>query len=161
MYSVDLSLTNGLGKPSVSIYYSGCDIPVKCKECHNFELWAKQDTKIKYEELLRIIKEFNTFNYSNELIVSFLGGEPLAEYNRNSVIEVSKKLKEDFPEVKIIIYSWRLPEDIKDEWVENIDLGVLGQFDIGELRADYLPASSNQIIYDFNSKEVLPAIKLK
>lgn len=161
MYSVDLSLTNGLGKPAVSIYYSGCDIPVKCRECHNSELWNKQDTKIEYDELIRIIKEFNTFHYSDELIVSFLGGEPFAPYNRNSVIEVSKRLKEDFPKVKTIVYSWRLPEQVEDEWIENIDLGVLGQFDIRELREDYLPASSNQVIYDFNKKEVMPAIKIK
>lgn len=161
MYSVDLSLTNGLGKPAVSIYYSGCDIPVKCKGCHNYELWAKQDTKIEYEELYRIIDEFNTFHYSDELIVSFLGGEPFAEYNRNSLMKTAKKVKEDFPGVKTVVYSWRTVDKIDPEWVKNIDLGVLGQFDEGELVEDYLPASTNQIIYDFNEEVELPAIKLK
>lgn len=160
MYSVDFSLTNGLGKPSVSIYYSGCDIPVKCKECHNPELWRNSPSQLNYEELHRLIKSYADFGYSDELIISFLGGDPLAPFNRDSVMEVSKKIKQDFPEAKLIIYSWRLPQEIEDEWIENFDFGVLGKFDIGEYREGYLPASTNQIIYDFKNKEIIKPIKL-
>lgn len=161
MYSVDFSLTNGLGKPAISIYYSGCDIPVKCKGCHNSELWAKQDVKVSHEELFRLIKSYNDFSMSKEFTVAFLGGDPLAEYNRESLMYVTKKLKEEYDNVKIVIYSWRTPEEIEENWIKYSDYGVLGQFDIGILREGYLPASSNQFIYDFKLKKKLPTINLK
>lgn len=160
MYSIDFSLNNGLGKPSISVYYSGCDIPVKCKACHNSELWAKQASQVDYSELYRLVKNYRDFNYSSDLIVSFVGGDPLAVYNRDSVMSVSSRLKKDFPGIELVIYSWRRPEEIEEDWVKDIDFGVLGQFDIGELREKYLPASSNQIIYNFKSKEVMDPIKL-
>ena len=160
MYSIDFSLTNGLGKPAISIYYSGCDIPVKCKECHNPELWKKEYPQVGYKELHRLVNGYNEFNDHNELLVSFMGGDPLAEYNRKSTIEISRKLKEDFPGIQLIIYSWRRPDEIAYEWIEHFDFGVLGQFDIGEFKKGYLPSSSNQIIYDFKTKEILEPIKL-
>lgn len=161
MYNVDFSLTNGLGKPSVSIYYSGCDIPVKCKECHNPELWQKSLPQVSYDELYRLIKGYVDFGYSDKLIISFLGGDPLAPFNRNSVMETSEKIKSDFPEAELIIYSWRMPSEIKKEWVKYFDYGVLGKFDIKKYKKGYLPASTNQIIYDFKKNETLNAIKLK
>ena len=161
MYNVDFSLTNGLGKPAVSIYYSGCDIPVKCKDCHNPELWQPSKPKVGNDELYRLIRDYYQFDYSDQLRIAFLGGDPLASYNRESVVEVAAQLKKDFPDAELIIYSWRLPEEIEDEWVENFDLGVLGQFEIGEYKENYLPASTNQIIYDFRTKEIMQPIKLR
>lgn len=161
MYSIDFSLTNGLGKPSISVYYSGCDIPVKCKGCHNEELWLNKKSLLGYEELLKKVNWYKNFNYKKELIVTFLGGDPLAPYNRNSVMEVSRKLKEDFPEIQLILYSWRNPDEIDKEWVKHFDYGVLGKFDIDNYNENYLPGSSNQIIYDFKTENVLKSIKLK
>lgn len=161
MYAIDFSLTNGLGKPAISVYYSGCDIPVKCKECHNSELWQKQKTKVSDEEFFRLVNNYKNFNHSKELIITFLGGDPLAPYNRDSVIEVSRKLKELYPEVKIVVYSWRTPDEIEESWTEFFDYGVLGKFDIGIYVENRLPASTNQFIYDFKTKQKLPPIKLK
>lgn len=160
MYYIDFSLTNGLGKPAISIYYSGCDIPRKCNDCHNAELWKKQANNLTYDEVYKKVKWYQDFQKSDKLRVSFLGGEPLASYNVDSVMNISKKLKEDFSDIELIVYSWRKPVQIKDEWVENFDYGVLGQFDIGEYQENLLPASSNQIIYDFKTGEVLDPVKL-
>lgn len=161
MYYIDFSLTNGLGKPAISIYYSGCDIPKKCKDCHNPELWSKQDSKLTYEELYNKVKWYNNFHNKEELRVSFVGGEPLANFNVQSVMDTSRKLKNDFPNIELILYSWRKPDEIKSEWIEYFDYGVLGQFDNGKFQENYLPASSNQIIYDFKTGEVLDPVKLK
>lgn len=158
IYSIDFSLINGLGKPSVSIYFSGCDIPVKCKECHNPELWGKQEDRVGYDELHRLVESSQSF--SKELSISFLGGDPLTPYNREAVQEIARKLKEDFPEAKLILYSWRLPEQIEYDWIKDFNYGVLGQFDIGELIKGYLPASSNQIIYDFKTGKTLSPVKI-
>lgn len=161
MYSVDFSLTNGLGRPSVSIYYSGCDIPNKCEECHNEELWFNQEALLSYRDVFNKVDWYRNFNYDKSLIVSFLGGDPLAPYNRESVISVSKKLKEDFPGIKLIIYSWRKPEEIEDDWVRYFDYGVLGKFDNSQYQEGYLPASNNQVIYDFKAGVTLDPIKLR
>ena len=160
MFNIDFSLSNGLGKPAISVYYSGCDIPVKCKECHNPELWKKTSPQVEYKELHRLIKGYNEYGYSDELTIAFLGGDPLAPYNRASVMETASKLKEDFPSAELIIYSWRLPDQIEEEWIKDFNFGVLGQFDIGEYKKNYLPASTNQIIYNFKTKETLAPIKL-
>jgi len=160
LYYVDFSLTNGLSKPSISIYYSGCDIPTKCKDCHNPELWKKQKEALTYEEIYKKVKWYKDFQ-KEKLRVSFLGGEPLASYNVDSVIEISKRLKEDFSNIELILYSWRKPELIEEEWVKYFDYGVLGEFKMDSLQEGFLPASKNQIIYDFKNKEALPPIKLK
>lgn len=160
MYYVDFSLTNGLGKPAISIYYSGCDIPNKCIDCHNSELWQKQESKLTYDEIYKKVKWYQGFQKSQAIRVSFLGGEPLASYNVKSVIDVSQRLRADFPDIELIIYSWRKPWEIEKEWIEHFDYGVLGQFDIGEYQENLLPASTNQIIYDFKTGEVLDPVKL-
>lgn len=160
MFNIDFSLNNGLGKPAISVYYSGCDIPVKCNECHNPELWNKTNSKVEYKELHRLIKGYSEHRYSDNLTIAFLGGDPLAVYNRDSVMETSRKLKEDFPDAELILYSWRLPEQIEENWVKDFDFGVLGQFDIDKFRKDYLPASTNQIIYNFKTKETMAPIRL-
>ena len=41
-YTIDYSLKNGLGHPSVSLYLSGCDNSDKCDGCHNKELQKKK-----------------------------------------------------------------------------------------------------------------------
>lgn len=158
MYNIDFSLINGLGKPSISIYFSGCDIPVKCKECHNPELWKHQDNQVDYDELYRLVKSSKSF--AKELIISFLGGDPLAPYNRELTQEISCRLKQDFPGVILVMYSWRLPNQMEDEWIKYFDYGVLGQFDIGEFKEGFLPASTNQIIYDFKTGTTLDSIKI-
>lgn len=159
MYNVDFSLTNGLGKPSVSIYFSGCDIPTKCKDCHNPELWSEQESKVDYDELYNLVQSSQSF--SRELRVSFIGGDPLTPNNRIKVKEIAEKLKEDFPGIILILYSWRLPKQIEDNWIKDFDYGVLGQFDINSFQDGYLPASANQIIYNFKTKEVENPIKIK
>lgn len=159
MYSIDFSLNNGLGKPSVSIYFSGCDIPNKCPNCHNPELWLPQENQVDYDELYKIIKK--TQSFTKDLTVSFLGGEPLASYNRELVKKISGKLKKDFPEIKLILYSWRSIDEIEESWITNFDYGVLGKFKIDQLQEGYLPASSNQVIYNFKTKKIIKAVKIR
>lgn len=161
VHSIDYSLTNGLGGPAISIYYSGCDVPVKCEGCHNKELWTKQNERIEYKALYKQVLWYNEFNPKSKLTVAFLGGDPLAEYNRRSFMEVTRKLKRDFSDIEIILYSWRLTDDIDKEWVKNVDYGVLGKFEKEKFRENFLPGSSNQVLYDFKNNKELPAIYLK
>lgn len=165
MYTIDYSLNNGIGDGhptgALSIYYSGCDIPVKCRDCHNPELWASQDPRITYNEVKERLEQLIRLGVDKNPQVAFLGGDPMAPYNRDSVIDVARKLKTDFPDVKLILYSWRTVEELLPEWTVSFDYGVLGQFDIGEFKEGWMPASSNQYIWNFNARKKMPAIKLK
>lgn len=163
---IDYSLNNGLGKPAVSIYLVGCDIPTRCKGCHNQEIWNKREGQFNIEqsieEVIGTLKAFKPFN--KDLIVSFLGGEPLAEYNRNILLELSKAVKDEFEDIKTVIYSWRTVDDIKkqglEEYIQNIDYGVLGKFEELSYIEGQIPSSTNQMIYDFKNNKQLENIHL-
>lgn len=165
MYTIDYSLNNGIGNDhptgALSIYYSGCDIPVKCKECHNPELWAPQDPRMTYKEVKHRLEQLKRLGVDKDPQIAFVGGDPMAPYNRESTIEVAAQLKKDFPDTKLVLYSWRTLEELEEQWTVSFDYGVLGQFDIGEFRQGWLPASSNQYIWDFKKQEQLKPIKLK
>lgn len=157
-YIINYSLKSGLGNPSVELYLTGCDKPVKCKGCHNWEI--QEESKEKYEiglilkEIREALKKAEIFN--KQVYLSILGGEPLAAYNKDITMQVAETIKEEFPHVVLVIYTWRELDEIK-----HFDFGVMGEY-VEELHVDnYLPSSTNQYIYDFNKKERMASIKLK
>lgn len=166
-YTIDYSLKNGLGKPAVSIYLTGCDKPIKCDDCHNWELQEESkeqyDIKKMKERIDKYIKDF--FKFHKSLHVSILGGEPLAEYNRKITYEISKYIKEKYPNSTIIIYSWRTIDQIFKEgiksYIKYIDYGVLGAYDKELYIENTIPSSTNQYIYDFKYDKINKPIILK
>lgn len=166
-YIIDYSAKNGLGHPAISLFLTGCDKPIKCKNCHNWEL--QEESKEKYslqeikENIDKNIQEFLQFHQS--LHVTLLGGEPLAEYNRKISLEISKYVKTKYKKSTITIYSWRTIDNIKNEklkpYLKYIDYGVLGAYNEDLHTEDYLPSSTNQYIYDFKHDRIIKPIKLK
>jgi anaerobic ribonucleoside-triphosphate reductase activating protein len=157
--------SDGLWYPSISIYYSGCDKPIKCKDCHNPELqqcnngFATTSDKL-IQDIETILKDW--LNTYNQMSLCFLGGEPLAEWNRESVQKVSEYFKEHYPtQIYNVVYSWRYIEDLQQlkQYIKYMDYGVLGDFQIENRDVSYIPSSSNQYIYDFNNNIKLPHIK--
>lgn len=153
---VDNINSDGLYKPCLSIYFNGCDKPVKCKNCQNPEL---QKPFVGYSNTLEgLINELNQqiilfMQYHKQLRIAFVGGEPLSDYNIKAVLEVSKFIKQNYKNSITIIYSWRMIEDIfqeqKQEFLKYIDYGVLGEFIQDSFEKDTIPASKNQYIYSF------------
>jgi len=132
---------------SLSVYFSGCDANPKCKGCHNPELHNPYyGYKTEIPQLVDIV--LNKLKLLPKPVLAFLGGEPLAPYNREAVKEVARAVKTIYPESLILLFSWRMPEDIYTEklldHVKYIDEFVLGRFDITK-KTDDFPASSNQI----------------
>ncbi|MFA7689212.1 MAG: 4Fe-4S cluster-binding domain-containing protein, partial [Bacilli bacterium] len=166
-YIIDFSLKNGLGHPAISIYLTGCDNPIKCEDCHNWELQeqSKHNYNINTIKNEIDIEIQNYLQFYNELYIAILGGEPLAKYNKNITLEVSKHIKQKYNNVIVVLYSWRTIEQINNEnlklYIQYIDYGVLGVYDKNLHISDTLPASTNQYIYDFKNNKKLNSIKLK
>lgn len=143
---------------SVSIYYQGCDRQPKCAFCHNPQTWEPfRMFNLTDDEVILSVEDKLLPLISNEMkaAIVFLGGEPLAPYNRDSVYAVSKYFKMKFGDlVTTMLYTWRYIEDLKQEdllkFVQYIDEFVLGPY-IHELRVTddngniKFPVSSNQL----------------
>lgn len=166
-YIIDFSLKNGLGHPAVSIYLTGCDNPIKCENCHNWELQEQS----KYNYNISAIKNEidleikNYLQFYDKLYVAILGGEPLTKYNKNITFELSKHIKYKYNNAIVVLYSWRTIEQINNEnlksYVQYIDYGILGVYDKNLHILNTLPSSTNQYIYDFKNNKKLKSIKLK
>lgn len=128
----------------ITLWVSGC--PLQCNGCHNSQLWDKNygknfdaNTKNKIIELL-----------DNEYIsgLSILGGEPLAPYNVNDVIELCEYVKTKYPNKDIWLwsgYEWNYIKNLNiASYVDYIICGAYKE----ELKGDYRYfGSSNQKIY--------------
>lgn len=156
---------DGLWHPSISIYFSGCDKPIKCKNCHNPELQQKEiGYKTTSEKLIVDIERIlnNWLEIFPKISICYLGGEPLATWNREAVLLVSKYFKEKYKDkICNIIYSWRYLEHINllKQYVSYIDYGVLGEFEEKNKDINYIPSSTNQYIYDFKNNKIINSIK--
>lgn len=165
-YALDFSTKNGLGKPALSIFLSGCDRPNKCENCHNPELW--EPSQESYENLILDLEQAcNIFQRLYRTVrVAIIGGEPLASYNKLLTYTIAKYVKDNYMNSEVILYSWRSLElihanDTIKNLLDYIDYGVLGAYDKNLHEDNTIPASSNQYIYDFKRSIRLPSIKLK
>ena len=157
--------SDGLWNPSISLYYSGCDKSIKCIDCHNPELQdKKQGFYTTTEDLIKdiekvLIKWLDTYE---TMSLCFIGGEPLAEWNRESVLIISQyfKLKYKY-RICNIFYSWRYLKDLVQltKYIKYMDYGVLGDFKAEQKDLNYIPSSKNQYIYDFRNKTKMKPIK--
>lgn len=73
----------------VVVFLNGCML--RCKYCHNPEMWTMKDKNITSYELIKKIRRFK--NYINDGGVTFSGGEPLLQ--PDFLIECCKRLKQD------------------------------------------------------------------
>lgn len=75
----------------VVVFMNGCTL--RCKYCHNPEMWRLQDYNYTAEELVNKVLRFEPYFRSNNGGVTFSGGEPL--FQAEFITEVCKKLKKD------------------------------------------------------------------
>ena len=156
---------DGLWYPSISIYYSGCDKIIKCKNCHNPELQKKGiGYKTTNKQLINDIEIVlnKWLEIYPKMSLCYLGGEPLSDWNRESVYIISKYFKKKYGDkICNIIYTWRYLDDIKfiKKYITYIDYGVLGDFQESNKNINYIPSSTNQYIYDFTINEKIQPIR--
>ena len=146
----DVDIGNGLDVGTV-LWVSGCSH--HCPQCHNPQTWDKNAGEEFTEEVLDNLLEKLKRPYIKRLTLS--GGDPLFLGNRDEITNIVRKVKKDFPNIKIWCYTGYLWEDVKDlPCMDFIDVLVDGEFKV-ELRDITLPfcGSSNQRI--INVKESL------
>ena len=83
-----------------SIYFTGC--PIHCEGCFNQELWDPNYGQEYTEQTYQEIKDSMNEHISG---LSILGGEPLSGYNINTVIELCKRFKTDFPNKTLYLWT--------------------------------------------------------
>ncbi|MDA3855888.1 MAG: 4Fe-4S cluster-binding domain-containing protein [Candidatus Woesearchaeota archaeon] len=157
---------DGLGTPTISLYLAYCDIATVCprvngfcKECQNKHLQKdKVGTLLSIEEVLEITLPKVKFYQETfgECKIAFIGGEPLADINRQFVIELAKQYKENH--IDTLLYTWRYIEDIIEENIDTsyFDTLVCGEY-IEELNNGGILGSSNQYIYRMKEQERMGA----
>jgi len=122
-------------KISLAIYFSGCSI--RCKNCHNKELWDKKNGKrISLTDLLEKIE-----THPLAKAVVFLGGEPTDQVG--FLIELCKKITTK----EKVLYTGREFEVLPKDLLKSIDMIICGPYR-SDLHVDNAwPASTNQRIF--------------
>lgn len=145
--SMDISNGEGIG---VSLFVSGC--PFHCYNCFNSETWSFSSGKEWTEEIEKTFLTLINRPYIKR--VSFLGGSPLAEGNREEVFRLCEKIKTNFPSIIIWVYTGFTWEELTAdqhiiEGLQNVDVLVDGRYD-DSLKDLSLPfrGSTNQRIID-------------
>lgn len=119
----------------VSLFVSGCRH--HCKGCFNQETWSFSYGKPYTEAVEKEIIEALGKPYIRGL--TLLGGEPFEPENQKELLELTKKVRELYPEKTIWCYSGYTlegdiltgklgPGEITRELLENIDVLVDGEF---------------------------------
>lgn len=110
-------LVDGPGIRTV-VFLSGCKL--RCKYCHNPEMWVRGKLNYTPKELaMRILKNKNYFGKDGG--VTFSGGEPLLQ--SKFLIEVAKILKKD--NIYIALDTAGVGNGIYEEILKYIDLVIL------------------------------------
>lgn len=149
-------IANGIGVRT-SLFVSGCRH--HCKGCFNPETWSfeygKTYTKETEEDIVSSLAPY----YISGLTV--LGGEPFEPENQATIVGLLKRVKEEYPDKNIWVYSGYLFEElmgkipsharceVTDEMLSYIDILVDGEF--VESKKDislHFRGSSNQRIID-------------
>ena len=135
----------------VSFWTQFC--PHRCKGCHNPETWSKDGGKPLPENYIEKVMNYIEEN-GIERNLSILGGEPLAECNREIILPLLKAVKEKHKNCLVYLWSGYVWEDIIDQplvrdIMKYVDVLIDGPF-IQEKRdiSLFLRGSDNQRVID-------------
>ena len=109
----------------VVLWVAGCSHC--CKDCHNPVTWDPNgglyfDESAKAELFEELKKDYVSG-------ITFSGGDPLHIANVNDVTELSKEIRETFPEKTIWLYTGSTGEEVRrKEIVRYLDVLVDGEF---------------------------------
>ena len=128
----------------VTLWVSGC--PLQCDGCHNQQLWDRNYGTLFDENAKNKIMKLLNNEYVSGL--SILGGEPLAPYNIDEIIQLCKEVRERFSSKDIWLwtgYEWDYVKQHKIEYYA--DYIICGKFIKSKAGKFKFFGSSNQKIY--------------
>ncbi|WP_455649776.1 anaerobic ribonucleoside-triphosphate reductase activating protein [Enterocloster citroniae] len=148
------NMLNGEGLRCV-LFVSGCSH--KCEGCHNPETWNPKSGILFDKKAVKEIYDELSHDYIDGLTLS--GGDPLHEENLNAIYDLVRKIKEDFNNKTIWIYTGYTYENLQNDnsttgqmrkkILEQCDVLVDGRFEKDLLSEAYPYAgSTNQRIID-------------
>ncbi|MCD8363114.1 MAG: anaerobic ribonucleoside-triphosphate reductase activating protein [Lachnospiraceae bacterium] len=137
----------------VVLWLAGCIH--HCKNCQNPVTWDPEgglpfDEAAKEELLAELEKEYVSG-------VTFSGGDPLYEPNREELTALIHEIREKYPHKTIWLYTGYLWEEVMDlPLIADLDILVDGRF-VEELKDNNLPwkGSSNQRVIDVRATKRL------
>ena len=139
---------------AVALYFQGC--PHHCKGCHNPETWDfNGGIEIDREKLIENVIDSLTENGVKRNL-SILGGEPLAPQNIDNTIYILSKIRKQFKDIKILLWTGYSFKDIKKDKQQKKILKLVNKIIDGkyieELRDTTLElrGSSNQNIINLD-----------
>lgn len=140
---VDYDFNNGDGI-GVSLWVTGC--PHKCDGCHNSQLFDPNRGQEGHSSALeKIFKALEDPKIDKHL--SILGGEPLAPYNIDGVIEVLKAVRKKYPYKEIWLWTGYTIDELDTKQMEVIpylDYIIDGRFNKNLKVRNKWYGSSNQ-----------------
>ena len=147
----EFDINNGDGV-RVSLWVTGCEF--RCKNCHNEAIQDRWCGIPFTDETFEYLCKLSEKELSKNL--SILGGEPLATYNREGVLEVCQKFKKRFPNKTIWLWTGYTMEYIQSKFpiiLDYVDVVIDGLY-VDELKDENLEwrGSSNQRIFRVTKK---------
>ena len=135
----------------VSFWCQFC--PHRCKACHNPETWSKDGGKLLPEDYIEKVINYIEENGIKRNL-SILGGEPLAECNREIILPLLKAVKERCKWCKVYLWTGYVYEDIIDQplvrdIMKYVDVLIDGPFVLAQRDISlFLKGSTNQRVID-------------
>ncbi len=112
----NVDIANGPGV-RISLFVSGC--PHHCKGCFNEVTWDFTYGKPYTQETINHILELLKPDYIKG--ITFLGGEPMAPSNQESVLNTMRQIKEHYTNKDIWLYTgYLLDTDIMGKMVDTL-----------------------------------------
>lgn len=135
---------------TVSVWTQGCHF--HCKGCHNEHTWGFDSGKTWTEE--ETVEVLEALKYPFQKDFALLGGEPLCEENYQGSLELVKRVREVYPDIRIFAWTGYPYIKIKDlEIWDYIDIMIANPFILSLKVDEKWYGSSNQKMYCTN-KEV-------
>ena len=146
---------------STTLFVSGCDM--SCPKCHNPQAqdynFGRPFTEKEEKEILESLKN----PYIDYFVLS--GGQPSADKNKEVCLQLCKKIKDEVPRIKIILYTGHKVLDIDHRFYDYCDYIIDGEYNQSNVTPTLdLRGSTNQNCWEVErtilrekSKEVLSA----
>lgn len=125
-----------------TIFLNGCLL--RCKYCHNPEMFNKQKDNYQADEIVKKIMNYKSY-YGPKGGVTFSGGEPLLQ--PDFLIEICKLLKKENIHIALDTAGYGMGE--YEEVLKDIDLIIFDVKDINDKRYKNLTGGNIKRVFEF------------